>query len=184
MSNPKLTSLQSYTMLLYRKAVHPEFFGIEGRQHVEQGGAESEAWIFRGGHCVRFQAGDSVLCEVVTDNPAVLPDRALNVQFPCAGEHDHDERMSPKHHFYTTIQTETLSEHLYLGEYKELLARARGSQSLLSMWKDAQDRPNLSVVEMSRSTAGLNIEAWHLRSDCGLILRSSSMILVGGRTGA
>ncbi|MDA0802688.1 MAG: hypothetical protein O2819_02905 [Planctomycetota bacterium] len=184
MSNARLNSLQTYTMLLYRKAFHPEFFAIEGRRSESQGGAEAEGWIFKGGHCVRFQVGDLVLCEVLTDEPSLLPERALNVQLPCAGERDHDERMGTGHHFYTTMQTETLSEHLYLGEYKELLARARAAQSLLSVWKDEQDRPNLSVVEMSRSTAGVNVEAWHLRSDCGLVLRSSSMVCIKGRAGA
>lgn len=185
MTTQRLSSLQSYTMLLYRKPLHPEFFGIEGRAKAEQGGVTAEAWVFRGGHCLRFECHDGpLLCEVVTDVPATLPDRALNAQFPCAGERDHDEPLGTKHRYYATLQTETLSEHLYLGEYKELLARARTNQALLSVWKDEQDRPNLSIVELSRSTAGINVEAWHLRSDCGLVLRASSMVLTSGRGGA
>lgn len=36
----------------------------------------------------------------------------------------------------TTIQTETLSEHLYLGTYKEMVAHARESDSVVTVWTD------------------------------------------------
>ena len=34
------TSLQAYSMLVYRKALHPEFFGIEGRSHLSHDGMD------------------------------------------------------------------------------------------------------------------------------------------------
>ena len=42
----KTTSLQAYNLLLFRNALHPEFFGIEGRQRIEHGEYEFEGWIF------------------------------------------------------------------------------------------------------------------------------------------
>ena len=39
----KSNSLQSYTLLVYRKAVHPEFFTVEGRRRLENGPLEAEA---------------------------------------------------------------------------------------------------------------------------------------------
>ena len=79
---PKVTSLQAYNMLLYRNALHPEFFGIEGRRRIEHGEYEFEAWIFRGGHALRFQHDGHCLSEIVTDDGDQLPERGLVASFP------------------------------------------------------------------------------------------------------
>ena len=44
-----------------RNALHPEFFGIEGRHRIEHGEYEFEAWIFRGGHALRFEHDGATL---------------------------------------------------------------------------------------------------------------------------
>ena len=64
---PKPTSLQSYSMLVYRHALHPEFFDIEGRQRIRHREYEFEAWIYKGGHAVRFEHNGLCVTEVVTD---------------------------------------------------------------------------------------------------------------------
>lgn len=173
---PKTNSLQSYTMLLYRKALHPEFFGIEGRKRIENLGLEAEAWIFKGGHSIRFQQDRLCLCEVVTDMPHSLPERGLCTNVACAGEHDHEEEVSDKLSFMTTVQTETLAEHLYLGTYKEMLVHGRENESLVISWNDeSTGKPNLSLVDLQRYRTEIHTQSWHLRSDCGLVLRTQSM---------
>ena len=172
----KTNSLQSYTMLLYRKAIHPEFFVIESRKGIENGGLEAEAWIFRGGHALRFQQDKLCLCEVVTDQPHVLPERGLSNNVPCAGEHDHEESLSETLKFMTTVQTETLADHLYLGTYKEMQAHARENESLVCDWVDpVTHKANLSVIDLQRYRSEIHVQSWHLRSDCGLVLRTQSM---------
>ena len=84
----KVTSLQNYHMLAFRKALHPEFFGIEGRQRVQHGEYETEAWIFRGGHSLRFQLHGFCMTEVVVEHVDQIPDRGLIAALPCAGERD------------------------------------------------------------------------------------------------
>ena len=175
---PKTTSLQTYSMLVYRRAVHPEFFGIEGRKRIEHGGFELEGWIFRGGHAGRFQMGDLCVCEVVIDQSSHLPDRGLITTLPCAGERDHEEKFRDHLLFMTTIQTETLSEHLYLGTYKEMVAHARESDSVVTVWTDERGKPNLSLLDMQRYRSEIHIQGYHLRSDCGLVLRTQSMFQV------
>jgi hypothetical protein len=166
----------AYAMLLYRRAVHPEFFGIEARRKLQHGDHELEGWIFRGGHCVRFQAGDHTFCEVVVDNPTSLPDRGLAGTLPCAGEHDHEEKISDEIGYMTTIQSESLSDHLYLGTYKEMLQHGRDSDSLMTVWTDAGGKPNLSLIDMQRFRNELHVQGYHLRSASGLVLRTQSMI--------
>ncbi|MFO0875469.1 MAG: DUF2617 family protein [Phycisphaerales bacterium] len=171
----KTSSLQAYNMLLFRKAVHPEFFGIDARRRIEHGDYDLEAWIFRGGHVVRFQHDGACICELVTDQGDQVPDRGLMSSFPCAGERDHEERISDRLIYMTTIQTETLSEHLYLGTYKEMLHHSRESNSLVSAWTDELGKPNLSLLDIQRYRNEVHIQAYHLRSDCGLVLRTQSM---------
>ncbi|MSR43791.1 MAG: DUF2617 family protein [Phycisphaerales bacterium] len=172
----RTNSLQSYTMLLYRKALHPEFFAIEGRNRIENAGLEAEAWLTKGGHAVRFQQDKLCICEVVTDQPHPLPERGLSTNVACAGEHDHEEAISDALTFMTTVQTETLAEHLYMGTYKEMLTHSRDNESLVCDWPDPRtNKPNLSVLDLQRYRTEIHLQSWHLRSDCGLVLRTQSM---------
>jgi len=175
---PKATSLQTYHMLVYRKALHPEFFGIEGRQRIRQDDYEAEAWIYRGGHSVRMQHQGQCVVEVVVENPDSIPGRGVVASLPCAGERDHEEQFGDSLLYMTTIQTETLSEHLYLGTYREMLQHARDSDSLVSMWTDEGGKPNLSVFDMQATRTELHLQGYHLRSDCGLVLRTQSMFQI------
>ncbi|MDZ4832073.1 MAG: hypothetical protein SGJ09_17990 [Phycisphaerae bacterium] len=176
MSNPtKTTSLQTYHMLVFRKALHPEFFGIEGRSRIRHDDYEAESWVFRGGHSIRFQHGGQCVVEVVLEQVDQIPERGIVATLPCAGERDHEEKFGDTLVYMTTMQTETLSDHLYLGTYKEMLQHARESDSLLSMWTDGHDKPNLSVLDVQASRTDLHIQGYHLRSDCGLVLRTQSM---------
>jgi len=177
MNSPtKSTSLQAYTLLLYRKAVHPEFFAIDSRRRIENGEIEAEAWIFRGGQVVRFQRDKMCVCEIVTDNPSALPERGLTKNMLCAGEHEHEETLSDNLTFMTAVQTETLADHLYVGTYREMMAHAKDNGSLSVQWNDTTTgKPNLSLIDLQRFRAEIHVQGWHLRSDCGLVLRTQSM---------
>jgi hypothetical protein len=179
MSNPtKASSLQTYHILVFRKALHPEFFGIEGRQRVRHDDYEAESWIFRGGHSLRFQHNGLCVVEVVLEAIDQIPDRGVVATLPCAGERDHEERFADQLLYMTTMQTETLSDHLYLGTYKEMLQHARESDSLISMWTDEGGKPNLSVLDVQATRSELHLQGYHLRSDCGLVLRTQSMFQI------
>ena len=174
----KATSLQNYHMLAFRKALHPEFFGIEGRQRVQHGEYETEAWIFRGGHSLRFQLQGFVMSEVVVEHIDQIPDRGLIAALPCAGERDFEERVAENLVYMTTMQTETLSEHLYVGTYKEMMQHARENDSLFTAWTDAAGKPNLSLIDVQHFRNEAHVQGYHLRSDCGLVLRTQSMIQI------
>jgi len=175
-SPTKSSSPHAYAMLLYRRAVHPEFFGIEARRKVQHGDYEFEGWIFKGGHCIRFQYGAISFCEVVVDNPTSLPDRGLAGTLPCAGEHDHDEKITEEINYLTSIQSESLSDHLYLGTYKEMLQHGRDSDSLMVAWSEPNGKQNLSLIDLQRFRNELHVQSFHLRAASGLVLRTQSMV--------
>jgi hypothetical protein len=174
----KVTSLQNYHMLAFRKALHPEFFGIEGRQRVQHGEYETEAWIFRGGHSLRFQLHGFCMTEVVVEHVDQIPDRGLIAALPCAGERDFEEKVAENLVYMTTMQTETLSDHLYLGTYKEMMQHARENDSLFAAWTDAAGKPNLSLIDVQHFRTEVHVQGFHLRSDCGLVLRTQSMVQI------
>lgn len=171
----KTTSLQTYNMHLYRSAVHPEFFPISGRRRIEHGDYEFEAWIFKGGHVLRFEFDSVCATEVVTDSNERLPDRGLVTTLPCAGEKDHESEFADHVTYMTSIQTETLSDHLYISTYNELLEHGRMCEGLMAIWSDELGRHNLSLIDMQRRSDQVHVQAYHCRSDCSLVLRTQSI---------
>ena len=174
----KTTTLAAYNMLIYRSALHPEFFRIEGRRRIEHGEYEFEIWVFRGGHALRFERGDLCVTELVTDQVDHLPERGLVASMPCAGEKDHEAEFSDRIGYMTSMQTEILSDHLYLSTYNEMIEHGREWDPLMSVWSDEPGKPNLSLVDMQRYRDQVHIQAYHHRSDCGLVLRTQSIFQV------
>ena len=175
----KVSSLQAYNMVLYRNALHPEFFGIEGRRRIEHGEYDFEAWIFRGGHALRFEHDSQCMTEVISDQVDQLPERGQSGVFPCAGEKDHESTMGDNVVYVTSMQTEVLTDHLYLGTYNEMLEHGRESNGLMSVWtEESHSKPNLSLVDMQRFAEEVHVQSYHLRSDCGLVLRTQTIFRI------
>ncbi len=179
LASSKSTSLQAYTMLVYRKPLQPEFFGIEGRRRIDQDDFEFEGWIFPGGQVARFQSGNVTVCEVVTDQVENLPEKGLAANLPCAGERDYENTFGDLVTYMTTMQTETLSEHLYESTYREMVDHARISNSLVFMPERGHSRPELSLLDMQRYRTEVHVQGYHLRADCGLVLRTQSLFKLG-----
>ena len=179
LASSKSTSLQAYTMLVYRKPLHPEFFGIEGRRRIDQDDFEFEGWIFPGGQVARFQSGNVTVCEVVTDQVENLPEKGLAANLPCAGERDYENSFGDLVTYMTTMQTETLSEHLYESTYREMVDHARISNSLVFTPERGHSRPELSLLDMQRYRTEVHVQGYHLRADCGLVLRTQSLFKLG-----
>eukprot|EP00400_MALV-I_sp_L67-5_P000702 gene702-883_t len=136
-----------------------------------------EGWIFRGGHVARFQIDGQCVCEVLIENTEPLPERGLVTTLPCAGEKDFEEQFSKRLVYMTSMQTETLSEHLFLSTYKEMIEHARESDAIMSAWTDELGRPNLSLMDMQRYRNEVHLQGYHLRSDCGLATRSPAFFI-------
>lgn len=171
----RTTSLQNYNMLVYRTALHPEFFTVEGRLRIEHGGYEFEAWVFSGGHALRFEHNGACVSEIVTETIEGLPERGLVTTLPCAGEKDHEAEHADRIVHVTSIQTETLTDHLYLGTFEEMQEHGRHCGGVMTSWSDEQGRHNLSLIDTQRYNDEVHAQCYHLRSDCGLVLRTQSI---------
>jgi len=174
----KTSTLQAYSLALYRGALHPEFFQIEGRSRIAHGEYEFEAWISRGGHALRFEHQNLCLCEVVGEEIDLLPERGHVTTLPCAGEKDHEAEFADRVVYMTSMQTETLTDHLYLSTYNEMIEHGRMGDCLMSVWSDELARPNLSLIDVQRYGDQVHVQTYHLRSDCGLVLRTQTIFQV------
>ena len=174
----KASSLQAYHLGLFRGALHPEFFAVEARERIKHDDYEFEAWICRGGHAIRFEHHGLCICEVVGEELDHLPQRGHVTTLPCAGERDHEQEFSERVIYMASMQTETLTDHLYKSTYEEMLAHGRNSDCLMSMWSDNGGRPNLSLMDLQRYSDEVHAQAYHLRSDCSLVLRTQTIFQV------
>ena len=79
----------------------------------------------------------------------------------------------------TSMQTELLTDHLYLGTYNEMMEHGRKFDGLMSVWSERElAHPNLSLVDMQRFADQIHVQSYHLRSDCGLVLRTQTIFQV------
>ena len=63
----RVNSLQTYQVIVYDRALHPEFFDLKSRRVEKRNGFEFEAWLMSGSHVLRFELGRDCASELVTD---------------------------------------------------------------------------------------------------------------------
>jgi hypothetical protein len=165
-------------MVLYRTALHPEFFDIQARRRIKHGEYEFEAWMLQSGHAVRFEFNGLCVTEIVTNTSDALPERGLVASLPCAGEKDHECEFGDRVTYMTSIQTETLSDHLYLGTYNELRDHATESGGVVLDWNTEFNRPDMSLLDMQRYNNEVHVQSYHLRAEGGLVLRTQSIFQI------
>jgi hypothetical protein len=171
----KQNSLQSYQVVLYDRALHPELFQLRQRRVMTHGGYELESWVMRGAHALRFEYRGMCVTELVSDQEHGLPDSGVVAAFLCAGERDFDtsfERL--KIGYMTTVQTEQLSENLYLATYEEMLDYASEVDAISHRWEDAAG-PGLSMLDVQRFSKEIHIQSYHLVAAGGIVLRTQTI---------
>jgi hypothetical protein len=172
----KLNSLQTYQLLLYRRALHPELFQLKGRRTIAHAGFEFEAWIMPGAHLLRFQAPGFAACELVTDQNANLPSEGAVTSFMCAGEHEFEYLFDRNRvQYVSSVQTETLTDNLFAATYEDMLQFADETDSLVHRWVDQDGGRCLSLLEVQRMYREVHAHGYHLVAGCGLVLRTQTI---------
>lgn len=171
----RINSLQTYQIVLYSRALHPELFSLKARRVVRQGQYELEGWIMPGAHVLRFERAGLCAVELLTDQDRNLPASHVVTAFPCSGEHEYEHRFT-KHGvtYMTSVQTETLSENLYESTYAELMDLARESQSLCYEWREGAAK-SASILDIQRFSREVHVQAYHLQSGPGLVVRTQTI---------
>ena len=171
----KQNSLQTYQVVVYDRALHPELFELRKRRSIQHGGYELESWLMPGGHALRFEHGGTCITELVTDQDSGLPDSGVVAAFLCAGERDFDTNFERVHLSYmTTVQTEQLSENLFLATHEEMLDYASEVDALCHKWDEASG-PGLSVLDVQRFSKEMHVQSYHLVPSGGIVLRTQTI---------
>lgn len=170
----KLADQQTYSMALFRSAIHPEFFKIEERIEVRHNGYDFEAWLFKGGHVLRFEFDGTCVTEVITPDPEVLPERGHITTMICAGERDHEQEFGDRITLITSMQMELLPEHLFGDTYTELVEFGEETQAKVVRYK-VDEFHGASIVDVQRYNDQLHTQSYHLHSQHGLVLRTQTI---------
>ncbi len=179
----KSSNTQLFRMMLYRRALHPELFELKTRRTFAHGDYEADVWVVPTGHLIRFQVDQRSLTEVVMDRCDHLPELGLVHAIPCLGEKDYEmprDAGDKNIGFVTTIQTESLSDNLYMTTLRELASYAdeSSSKSICYQWGDPDGVPCLSLLDVQKYRNEMHIQSYHLTGSNGLVLRTQSIFEV------
>ena len=123
----------------------------------------------------RFQFEDQTMTEAVIDKSDHLPEMGLVYAVPCIGEKDFGLEPEGSIGYVTTIQTEALSENLYMSTYRELVEIDPENKSMRYEWKDPSGGVNLSIVDSQIYKQELHIQSYHMTWLGGWVLRTQSI---------
>lgn len=174
----KSPNTQVLRMMIFRRALHPELFDLQARRTDRHGDYEVENWLVPGGHTVRFQYNGQVLTETVLDEADHLPETGLVHALPCLGEKDYEMEPEGDLGFVTTIQTETLTDNLYLATLREMQDFTHETGALSHEWTDGTGTPCLSVLDAQKYKREFHIQSYHLLGASGVVLRTQSIFEV------
>lgn len=176
MSNSvKPSGLQLYQVVLYNRAIHPEFFPLKSRQVRKMGGYELESWLMNGSHLLRFEHKGLCASELIADHAHELPQTGIVNAFLCTSEHEFDHTFRRDNvNYMTAVQTETLTDHAYASACQEYLDFARKNKAQLHEWRDRTGKC-LSIMDVQVHSDQVHAQAYHLVASTGMFLRSQSI---------
>ena len=170
----KSTVSQIPKLMLYRRPLHPELFTFHARRVDRHGDYEVESWVVNGGHVVRFNVDGQSLTEAVLEGGEHLPENGLARALPCVGEKEFEYGAEGRINYLSTLQTEALTENLYLATYREMVDFARDTSSL-SHTEQTPAGPNLIVLDSQKYKREFHFQSYHLSAHNGSVLRTQSV---------
>jgi len=174
-SPSKTNALQSYTILLYDRALHPELFQLKARRVVKHGQYELESWLMNGSHVVRFEFKSICATEFLSEQDKSVPSSGLVTACLCAGERDFEHRFTGAGVTYmNSVQTETLSDNLYASTLEEMVQFSRETGALTHQWGDETGKC-VSIVDVQKYNTEVHAQAYHLIASGGIVVRSQTI---------
>lgn len=170
----RANSLQSYQMIVYSRALHPELFQLKGRKVFNRGQYELEAWLMHGMHVLRFAHEGVTACELLTGMEK-SPTSGMVSAFLAAGERDFEHRFEKGRVVYmTTVQTETLTENLYDATYEELSRLQSENRAPAVRWNDDAGRC-LSLSDVQLYNDQVHVQCYHMIANGGVVIRTQTL---------
>ena len=172
--NSKSPIAQIPKLMLYKRPLHPELYTFHARRVDRHGDYEVETWLVQGGHIVRFILDGQSLVEAVLEGNDHLPESNLAHALPCLGEKEYEYEQEGPLGYFTTLQTESLSENLYLATYREMKDFA-SEVGGLAYEQETPAGPNLYVLDCQKYKKEFHVQGYHLTANNGSVLRTQSV---------
>ncbi len=174
-STIRTNALQSYTILLYDRALHPELFQLKGRRVVRHGEFEVETWLMNGAHVLRFEYKTMCATEFLSEQDRSVPSTGLVTAGLCAGERDIEHRFTKAGVTYmNSVQTETLADNLYMSTLDEMQRFSVETGALIHEWGDEAGKC-LSMVDIQKYNKEVHAQSYHLLAAGGVVVRSQTI---------
>lgn len=167
------------TLLLFDRAVHPEFFRILASEQISRRAYEADVWLVDGGHVVSFTAAKNTLTEVILTKNEPLTDRGLIQTVPCRGEKYHEMTVAPNIQYMISTQEEQLTQTLYDATKHEIATYA-AKRELMSAETPAttETGATLSVLDIERRSHELLVQSFHLFDETQMVIKTQGIIEV------
>ena len=161
-------------LMIYKRPLHPELFSFNARRVDRHGDYEVETWLVKGGHVVRFVLDGQSLVEAVLEGNDHLPEANLAHVLPCLGEKEYEHEDEGRVSYFTTLQTESLTENLYLATYREM---KDFDQEVGGLYHELETPagPNLYVLDCQKYRKEFHVQSYHLTAANGSVLRTQSV---------
>ncbi|MGB0766391.1 MAG: hypothetical protein ACPGYV_01630 [Phycisphaeraceae bacterium] len=172
--NSKSPIAQIPKLMVYKRPLHPELFHFRARRLDRHGDYEVETWLVDGGHVVRFILDGQSLVEAVLEGNDHLPESNLAHALPCLGEKEYEFEDEGKVAYFTTLQTESLTENLYLATYREMKDFA-SEVDALQFEHETPAGPNLYVLDVQKYKNEFHVQGYHMTAANGTVLRTQSV---------
>ena len=112
--------------------------------------------------------------EAVLEGNDHLPESNLAHALPCLGEKEYEFEDEGQVAYFTTLQTESLTENLYLATYREMRDFAT-EVGALQYEHETPAGPNLYVLDVQKYKNEFHVQGYHLTASNGNVLRTQSV---------
>ena len=174
-ANAKATQTQ---FRLYDCALHPEFFELYGRRSIKHpmGTYQMEAWLFHGGHAIRFEYGTLCATELVVDAGLTVPKNGVVASQVVLGEYEREHlfRGFDVQHL-CSLQIDLLTPGVYMSDRHDMSKYlSAGEGNLVCEW-ETPDGIDLSGLRFEKRANEIHIEAFHYRAQGCRVVQTLSI---------
>lgn len=168
-------SVSDLILHLFERPLHPELFQICRTEVIEQAGYRARISICDSGHLVTFQAGSTVLSELVTRRGHPLPERHERLHRALKGCRDESVELRSPVDFHVSFQVEKLPPEVFLTLHEELLLDCQHAPIAHSFASANRVAPAaLSFIQTDVWARSLLVHSFHtFPEDCAIVKTQS-----------
>lgn len=172
--------LSSLHLLLYSRSLHPELFCYYDQRNFVMKRYECHVAITGVSHLISFHRDEKTLVEVLAESDSVLPERGKLLDLSVRGSKSHCREMADGISYIMNLDTETMSEDVYLTTHLELqkISKRRGMFFDFPGWANGQ-MPAFSFLDCEAKSDQFHVFSFHAFPDKLTLVKTQSIFELG-----